>query len=126
MPGRLMVVDDDPNFAETVRDVATELGYAVALVDTAKDLPATYDDFQPDTIMLDIIMPEVDGIETLQWLADRRSRSNIIIVTGHSPHYAENAQRLGQARGLPPIRTLFKPVRLTDLQAELSEAGPAA
>ena len=43
----------------------------------------------------------------------------IIVITGFNPLYAEMAKKLGPRYGLGPIRTLTKPVRVSDLRAAL-------
>jgi len=64
-------------------------------------------------------MPGIDGVELVQWLAERGEQLHLIIVTGFAPNYAMLAKKLGEAKGLISVTTLTKPVRLADLQEAL-------
>jgi YesN/AraC family two-component response regulator len=69
--------------------------------------------------VLDIIMPDVDGIELVQWLGERNCQAKVIVVTGYNPLYSEAAGPLGEAQGLT-VTTLLKPVSLADLRVALT------
>ena len=66
---RLLAIDDEPDFMEIVRTVAEELGYEVKITDKADQFAEVYETLDPDVIVLDLVMPEVDGVELAQWLA---------------------------------------------------------
>jgi FixJ family two-component response regulator len=53
-----------------------------------------YDSFRPTTIILDMIMPGMDGNELVLWLAQQKCTARLIIITGYTPDYAER-QSLG-------------------------------
>ena len=120
---RLLVVDDEPEFGEYVRKVAVELGYDVEVTTDAAAFKKTYDAFAPTAVMLDVVMPEVDGIELVQWLAERKSAVRLIVVTGHNPRYSELARKLGEAKGLRSAINLAKPVAPAELRAALNGGG---
>ncbi|OUR76436.1 hypothetical protein A9Q83_14810 [Alphaproteobacteria bacterium 46_93_T64] len=119
-PKRLLVVDDERAFGEYVKEVAVDLGYDVVLTDKATDFMSSYIAAQPTNIVLDMVMPEIDGVELISWLALQRCTAKIIIVTGYNPRYIELAEDLGGAKGLPDIVSLTKPVALRDLRNALS------
>ncbi len=117
---RLLVIDDEPAFGSFVKEVAEGLGYDVRVTAKADEFADTYETFDPTVIVLDVVMPEVDGIELVQWLAQEKCKAKIVIVTGYNPHYADAAKRLVSAGDLPSVMTLTKPVSLADLRAALS------
>jgi DNA-binding response OmpR family regulator len=117
---RLLVVDDEIDFGNFVARVAEGEGYAVEVATRADEFMRLYESFDPTTIILDIVMPEKDGIELLNWLKERGTRAKIIFVTGHNPHYAEMAKLLGDATIESPVTSLNKPVPLETLRAALS------
>lgn len=119
---QLLVVDDEPEFSEIVRRVAAPLGYDVRAVTSGRELKLLYDELRPDTIVLDMVMPEMEGVEVLQWLSDRDCKARIIVVTGFNPHYVRMASELATVKGLGSITTLTKPVHVSDLRAELLRA----
>ena len=66
---RLLVCDDEPAVGRFVENVAESLGYDVRITTSGKKLMEVYDDFRPTTILLDMVMPGVDGNEVIAWLA---------------------------------------------------------
>ena len=101
---RLLVMDDEADFCEIVRASATPLGYDVTVLTDPNEFKATCGCLKPDTIVLDVVMPNIDGIELLRWLGEQESAAKIVVITGFSPLYAEKAQKLGADYGLGPIR----------------------
>jgi DNA-binding response OmpR family regulator len=117
---RLLVVDDEPDFAEFVSSAATDLGYQAKACTRSADFRRLYAEFAPTHIVLDVVMPDVDGIEIMQWLADQGATAKVIVTTGYNPQYAKMAGLVGADRGLELIDTLTKPVRLAQLRAALA------
>ncbi len=50
-----------------------------------------YPRFRPDVIVLDMVTPEIDGIEVVQWLAANDYAAHFIVVTGYYPNYSKMA-----------------------------------
>lgn len=82
---------------------------------------AVYIAFKPDVILLDIVMPEVDGVEFTRWLASVKTTARVVLVTGYNPHYAEATGRLGEALGIPSVKFVTKPLRLATLVELLND-----
>ena len=122
---RLLVIDDEPEFGEFVRKVAAESGFEVEVTPDAAAFKKVYRAIDPTVIVLDVVMPEVDGMELVQWLAERKSMVHLIVVTGYNPKYSELARKLGEARGLRSVTNLAKPVALAELRAALDGGGGA-
>jgi DNA-binding response OmpR family regulator len=116
---RLLVLDDEADLAKFVSRVATTLGYEVEITTHGHDFQAAVLRMEPSVIMLDIVMPDIDGIELIQWLGERQSPARIIMMTGFDPLYATIAERLGSAGKLSSITTLLKPFSIADLTAVL-------
>ncbi len=112
----ILVVEDEAE----VRKVAAELGFEVEVTTGAMAFKKAYDAFDPAVIVLDVVMPETDGIELMQWLAGRGCSAHLVVVTGYTPKYAELARKLGEASGMQSIVSLTKPVKLAALRAALS------
>ena len=122
---RIMIVDDEPDFLVVVRRVAERLGFEVECMTHGRDFKQAYARFDPTVVILDMIMPEVDGIELVEWLGGVRCKARIIIVSGSTPFYAKAAVALGEARGLLSISRLVKPDSLAMLTATLLEPDVA-
>jgi DNA-binding response OmpR family regulator len=117
---RLLVVDDDPEFGEFVRKVALQATYQVEVVTDGNAFKRCHEKFKPTIVVLDIVMPGVDGIELVQWLAERKSTVHLIIASGYAPMYADLARKMAQAKGLRSVTSLPKPVTPTELRAALA------
>ena len=116
---RLLIVDDEPDVVEFVRRVAEGMDYEVAVATRTDQFKERYTNFYPTAILIDMVMPDADGTEMVQWLANRRCSAQVIVTTGYNRYYAEVAVRLGEARGLVSITALIKPFGLDDLRAIL-------
>ncbi|WP_025899838.1 response regulator [Sneathiella glossodoripedis] len=117
---RLLIVDDEREFGDFVKTVAEGMDYEVTVTEKASDFQRSYNETTPSVIILDMVMPGVDGVELINWLAQEKCTAKIIVVTGFNPRYIELAEDLGGAKGLPDISTLTKPVALADLRQALS------
>ncbi len=123
---RLLVVDDEPGFGEFARKVATNLGYEVEVTIGGPAFKERFESFRPDVALIDIVMPDIDGVELVQWLAKRGAQSLLLIVmTGYSSDYARHTKMLGEAMGLDSICILTKPVAVATLR-QTFEPGRAA
>ena len=119
---RLLICDDEPAFGRFVKTVAEDLGYAVHVTTDGQAFMEAYRSFNPTTIILDMIMPGMDGNELVVWLAQQKCSARIIIITGFTPDYADHAKVLAEHKGLRPVITLYKPVDLSELRAVLGSS----
>ncbi|WP_119421712.1 response regulator [Desertibaculum subflavum] len=117
---RLLAIDDDPDFADLVAQVAGQLGYAAVATTVPADFMAQYLGAPPDVIVMDIVMPEQDGIDLMRWLVAQGCRARIVIVSGYNPAFANAAKLIGEFGGRIDITYLQKPVKLDDLRAALA------
>ena len=115
---RLLIVDDLPELGEVVGRVASNMGYEVHLTTHATDFKRDYERFDPTTVVLDIVMPDVDGIELLGWLMERDCNARILVASAHSPNYARMAETLGAAKGLE-VNFIQMPFRVAELRSSL-------
>jgi CheY-like chemotaxis protein len=117
---RLIVVDDEAGFCDYVANVAADLGYDVRICNNSREFEKSYEGFEPSIILLDMVMPDIDGIEIIKWLVGQQCTARIIVTTGYNPQYAKMASLFGMTKGIESATTLAKPVRLADLRAALS------
>lgn len=120
---RLLVVDDSKPFLEFVRKVAVELGYEVEVAADGAAFKNLYETFRPQTVVIDLIMPDIDGMELIQWLAELDASARVIVVTGYSPEYAGLAKMLGEGKGLSAVIALTKPIKANELRDALTDAS---
>ncbi len=81
---RILVIDDEPEITEIVETFLTEAGHTVAVVNSANEAVEKARAFKPQVILLDIMMPEMDGYDICQELkGDPQFRDvPIIFLTG--------------------------------------------
>jgi two-component system response regulator ResD len=116
---RLLVVDNEPDLCEIIRRVAIDLGYSVQITKCGKDFMRNFDDFDPTTVMLDIVMPKIDGMELIDWLDKKECNAKIFIATGSPAGHEKIAQAYAVAKGLE-ITVIEKPYRVATLRAALT------
>ena len=123
---KILVIDDENDVGEFVCSAAEEMGLeCIATTDAAAFLEA----LKPTTtlILLDLMMPEFDGIELLRLLAEQNCKTGIILMSGVGKRTLESASQLAETLGLTIVGHLQKPFRLADLEAVLRRhAEPAA
>ncbi len=90
------------------------------MINDPKLFKKTYDADKPDRIVLDIVMPELDGIEIIEWLSSVGNKAPVLIVTGYNPHFAEAAKVFAKVKGRFSVTSLTKPMSAKDLRESLS------
>ncbi len=118
---RLLIVDDLPERAEMVRATAVALGYDVMLTRHGTEFKRVFEAFDPTDVMLEVILPDIDGIELIQWLQDRRCGARVLVTSASRTEfdYAELAQKIGVAGGLN-VAIIANPLRNGTLHAALA------
>ena len=80
--GRVLVVDDEPTIGDVVTRYLRRAGYETALAATGKDALASAASERPDVVVLDLMLPDLDGLEVMRRLRNReRERTAIILLT---------------------------------------------
>lgn len=115
----LLIVDDDPGFGQFVRQVALTLDYEVTVTTSGREFQKRYPEIQPTLIVLDMVIPDIDGNELLLWLLQQGYAAGLIVTTGFSPDYAQDAKTLAEFKGLRGVTTLVKPFTPAELRAAL-------
>ncbi|MEW5703695.1 MAG: response regulator [Pseudomonadota bacterium] len=119
---RLLVIDDEEEICDLIRNVAEGEGFEVYTTVHPTEFLAAFQTFKPTVVMLDLVMPETDGIECLRHLAEIGCAAPIFVMSGYSGKLLESARSLGDAFGLPFVQSLEKPIRVKRLRAALAEA----
>ena len=97
---RLIVIDDEVELGRFVGRVAESVGYEVKVTSRVQDFKTAVGSWNPSAIIMDLAMPEADGLELLRWLASENSRARIIIMSGYDTRVVEAAKRIGVLRSL--------------------------
>ena len=115
MVDRLLVIDDETSMGTLIRRIAKTCGYDSKHAETAKEGIELIASWQPTHLVLDLQMPDTDGIELLRELAAKRCGARIVIASGHGGQVLNTAQRLGLERGLRIEGVLSKPFEAGEL-----------
>ena len=120
---RLLVIDDERDIGEFIGEVAKGLGYEILVTADTKSFMEEYNSFMPDVVVVDVVMPETDGIELVKFLANNGCNARILVVSGYAERYLANTKSLAEAFGLPSVKTMTKPLELAKLESFLQPAA---
>lgn len=122
MHRRLLVVDDDVRMTRTVALTATQLGMKTHQInDPARALDA-FIAFRPDVILLDVFMPEIDGIDVLGEILLTGIPTRVILTSGGDEELLHVALEAARFHDATDTIVLAKPFRRDELVAALTEA----
>jgi len=77
---RVLVVEDEPAIADVVSRYLQRAGYETAVAGTGRDALGQAQDTPPDVVILDLMLPDIDGLEVMRRLRRNSSRSDAIIL----------------------------------------------
>ncbi len=121
----ILVVDDEDGIRSTIHEILSDEGYQVRTAANASEARAAYTANEPDLILLDIWMPDVDGITLLkQWTETGELQCPVVIMSGHG-----NIETAVEATRLGAVDFIEKPLSLQQLlrtvESTLEEVQPA-
>ncbi|HWC45749.1 MAG TPA: response regulator, partial [Casimicrobiaceae bacterium] len=112
-----LIVDDDAHAAEALAELVGDNGFTTAIADSlqaARDLLST----APDVILLDLVLPDGNGIDLLRDASSRGTETQVVVVTGHATLESSiEAMRHGATD------YLLKPINLSHLRGVLSRVA---
>ena len=123
---RLLIVDDEAAIRFQFRAIAEALGYEVAEAGDACQFTQVRAQFNPNLVLLDLTMPDGDGIELLRALAADSYQHGIILASGRDKRVLATAERLGRSLGLKMRPPLQKPILPRQLEQALCEESEGA
>ncbi len=78
---KILIVDDEPEICESIKKPFTYLGFTVFTATTAKKALSVFEKNKPKIVFLDIIMPDIDGLELLKKFKELDPKVIVIMVT---------------------------------------------
>lgn len=127
LSARILLLDDEPFVLKLLARMLANLGFtAVATCENGAAALAQLDhaDGPPELILMDINMPEMDGVEFLRKLVERGYAGSIIVVSGEDQRVIRATEALVQAYNIPLLGQLQKPVSPAGLAALLEAWSP--
>lgn len=114
---KILISDDDPNILEVLPDVIRSQEYKILTANNGKETIAKTIEEKPQVILLDIKMPDMDGIEILRKIKEIDKNISVIMMAAHSP-----IDSIIQAMGLGAYDYLNKPFDLDKIKILIKRA----
>ncbi|MEX2257868.1 MAG: EAL domain-containing response regulator [Woeseia sp.] len=118
-PPRLLIVDDEPKVCKFLERAACPLGFEVQTLSSPETFIETLKSFRPIVVILDLMMPNCDGVELLRKMKDIDCDAHVIVISGMDQRMLSVAQNLGRSHGLNMLGVMQKPINLATLEAQL-------
>ena len=127
----ILIVDDEPGIRDTLKGVMSDEGFSVDAVASGEECLAALEKRAYSCILLDVWLPGIDGLETLQRLRAAGSDAAVVIISGHgNVETAVRATKLGAfdfiekplslEKTLVTVRNALKQQRLELMNAEMT------
>src|SRR5215470_5069620 len=108
MAGTVLIVDDNAQLRAFMREIVaqeSDLHVVGEAADGTKAIRLTQE-LRPDIVLLDLVMPQVNGLEVLRWIKAERPEISVIIVTVHDEEAYHQAAEAGGADAFLLKKTL--------------------
>ncbi len=102
--------------------MAEQLGHAVESIEDSRHFVTAVVRFKPDVIVIDVLMPEVDGFELTQCLIDLDYTGHLVVMSG-AENYPAMVAAIAKAKGRMTVAALHKPFRMAELRSALGQAA---
>ncbi|WP_111655754.1 EAL domain-containing protein [Isoalcanivorax indicus] len=107
--GAVVVLDDEPLVGQTIARIAAAAGFDARHAETSAAFFALLDERPADIVIIDLVLPDSDGVAVMERLAERPAPPKVIISSGVGSRVLDAARRVVSARGLPILGVLPKP-----------------
>ncbi len=109
MKPKLYILDDDSQYANLLLELAKRSGWSAVAEQSASRF-LDYDLSAGGILVLDLNMPEMDGIEVIRALAKEKKRLLLILISGFDARVLHSARQLAEAHDIKVLASLTKPV----------------
>jgi two-component system response regulator MtrA len=115
MTKKLLIIDDQTGITRVVSLIAKQLAMECRTLNDPMRATEEFVDFQPDILILDMIMPEKDGIDVLNEILLTGIPAHIVLTSGYSDAYLRLAEGVAKFHDSRPVSILRKPFRRKEL-----------
>ena len=126
---KILILDDDVFILKLLTRMLKGQGFkSVESCDNGSEALKKIDkiDTCPDLILLDLNMPDMDGIEFVRYLVDRQYDGSLILISGEDERMLKTAEKLVQAHKIPMLGYLHKPVGSDKLLEIIRKWAPSS
>jgi two-component system response regulator MtrA len=121
MTKKLLVIDDQTGITNVVELIARQLGLDTKSLNDSSQATEVFIAFKPDIVMLDMIMPEKDGIDVLNEILLTGLPVKVILTSGFSDSYLRLAEGVAKFHDNEHVSILRKPFRREELVTLLKD-----
>ena len=114
---RVLVIDDDPGVRDYLGALVSRRGYEVFAHPSGEEALRKLDADRPDLVTLDVVLPGMDGLETLRRLKERLPEVPVVMLSGHG-----QARTIVEAMRLGATDFLRKPFEVEELELAFQKA----
>ncbi len=114
---KVLVVDDDELFRKAIRKELNKMAYSVRTAETSQKALAEVQSFPPDVVLLDIRLPDQDGLQLLPAIKDYDPSIEVIMLTAYG-----NIDTAVQSMQAGAYHYLVKPAKLEEMDALIQKA----
>jgi len=115
----LVAIDDDGLFLQLLSGAAAAAGFECTVTHEADRFFEALEEASPQVVVVDLVMPDHDGIEILQQMADRSVKAKVLLISSSEAAIVERVTSLAAAWGLDVAGYLPKPVSMEQVQDRL-------
>ena len=80
---KILIIDDEKDILNTLSSILEDEGFAVSKAMDGKEGLAIFEREKPDIVLLDVWMPELDGIQVLKRIKKKNKDAIVIVISGH-------------------------------------------
>ena len=114
---RVLIIDDDAEVGRLLEMQIKATGREVRLTDDPEEFLTLHREWNPDFVVIDLVMPKMDGLDVLTHLAQDRCTAAVIISSGMGGRVLDAARRFADSNGLRIAGVLGKPHTTAELRA---------
>ena len=120
MTKSILLIDDEPNLAQVIAVCLESFkGWKVQIANSGKAGLSIVEALQPDAILLDVMMPEMDGINVFQHLQQNPNTQNIPVILLTAKVQASDRAKFAELNIARAIDKPFEPLQIADQMAAL-------
>lgn len=119
-PKKILIVDDDPSIREILSTQLSRLGYATATAEDGEDAVARFKKEKPDLVLMDLMMPVVDGLaacQRIRAMEKKGARTPVVFLTARDTQHDKMSSVLSGGDDF-----VTKPVSLQELREHVEAA----
>lgn len=120
MPEKVLIIDDEKDFLDIIAERISARGMDVSTATSVEDALNMFEEEFFDIIIMDFMMPALDGFKALRLMKAKRPDAQIILLTGNVPD-----EKRMEAKALGALDLIEKPPDLKDLIQKIRKAKKA-